>query len=66
MATGLATRNLPHGRMGLAVERAPAPPLLPGRPVTGVYVDNVNNIGFCCQDAVVADAAFCQAAADAG
>ena len=53
MATELATKNLPHGRRGLATERSPPPPLLLGRPVTGVYVDN----------GVEADAAFAAAAA---
>ena len=55
MATELATRNLPRGRRGLAAERTPPPPLLPGYPITGVYVDNINTIGYSKLDAVEAD-----------
>jgi len=58
---------VPRSLLGCLVqERRPAPPLLPERPATAVYADNVNNIGFNRADAIAADDRFAAAAAKSG
>ena len=39
-------------------ERAPTPPVRPGRPALGIYVDNVYSIGLCVGDSFKIVASF--------